>query len=212
VTLLAIHRSATLSLATDDLLIDPDDVIACEAALQLLDQAQQIAATRQQQLAEALQQARNEGWEAGRAEALATCAPQLLDGWRQAALQARSDAEALRHALVLLGQQMVLRIAASIGAPDFVSALARDAVKALVPDTHTVVRVHPDVAEAAQRHLAGEAPDSEREHLEVRPDAALDLFDCVVETAQGQLLASLPTQLDRLGQHLKGAATAGVHR
>lgn len=211
-TLLAIHRSATLSLSTDDLLIDPDDIIACEAALDLLDQAQQLAATRQHEVQQALQLARAEGWEAGRTEALDTCAPRLLEGWRQAALQARSDAETLRHALVLLGQQMVLRIAASIGAPDFVGALARDAVKSLVPDTHTVVRVHPDVAEAVRRHLASEAPDSGREHLDVQTDATLDLFDCVVETAQGQLLASLSTQLDRIGQHLKDAATPGARR
>lgn len=207
-TLLAIHRSGDTSLATDRLLLAPEEVIACEAAVETLARLQQLLATRQRQLDQALAEARERGWAEGHAQALQEVAPQLVEGWLQAAQRAEIDAQALKQALIVLGRQVVQRIAQSVGPGEFVGALARQAVDGLLPDARVVIRVHPDVAEAAQAHLARHGRPVDGTRLDLRLDTALGPYDCVIDTPQGQLLAGLPAQLDNLARRLGSGGPA----
>ena len=217
---LAVHRSANTSLATNRLWLTADEVSGCESVQGLLQRLERLTTERDAELSAARAQAAAEGREQGRSEALASVAPRLLDAWDQAARSAAADAQALRAALVTLSLQVVQRISVELGPAEVVTALARRASESLLPDSAAVLRVHPDVATAVRARMlatpgGSTAPlkepglttsgltSSVSGILEVRGDPQLGRFDCAFDTAAGQLLAGLPTQLARLAAQLQ---------
>ena len=190
---LALHSSRQTSLATDRLWLSADDISACEDARVLLQRLEQLVARREAELAAAREQALAEGRDQGRREVLAQEAARLWDAWDAAARSAQVDLDTLREALVALSLQVVQRIASELGPAAVMAAIAEQAARELLPDSATIVRVHPDVA-AAVRERIGALPGV----LEVRADASLGRFDCMLSTPAGQRLAGLPAQLDRL--------------
>ena len=197
-TYLALHRSDSTSLASNQLWLSEGELTRADTARELLERLRTVLATRQAELAAAREQAVAEGYAAGQAQALATVAPRLSDAWDQAARSAQADVAALRAALVALSLQVVQRVADELAPADLVPALAARAAASLLPDSAAVVRVHPDVATAVRERLAGASGV-----LEVRGDAQLGPFDCAFDTPAGQLLAGLPAQLARLSRVLQ---------
>ena len=190
---LALHSSRQTSLATDRLWLSADELSACEDARVLLQRLELLVARREAEQAAAREQAVAEGRDQGRREALAQEAARLWDAWDAAARSAQVDLHTLRGALVALSLQVVQRIATELGPAAVMAAIAEQAARELLPDSATIVRVHPDVA-AAVRERIGALPGV----LEVRADASLGRCDCALSTPAGQRLAGLPAQLDRL--------------
>jgi flagellar biosynthesis/type III secretory pathway protein FliH len=202
---IALHRGCDTSLATRTSLLQPDDITACESSIALLSRLQDLHDRRKRDLEEAFATAREQGFAAGRDEALREVVPALLAAWQQAASQGQADLLALRKAVITLSRHVVERICADLAPADVAAALARCAVQELIPPRAAIVRVHPDVATAVQEGLQVVERGLDEASLEVRADAGLGLLDCVLETPAGQLIASLQTQLDNSTRALHDA-------
>jgi type III secretion protein L len=206
-TFLALHRGQHTSLATDELWLSADDLSRTADAAALLQRLEQQFAARQSEQRDALAQAREAGHAQGRAQALASVAPRLLDAWDQAARSAQADVQALREMVSALALRVTERLAQDLAPADVVSALARRASEELLPDTTAVLRVHPDVALAVRERM-GAHGTPKAAMLDVRADATLDPLDCVFETPAGTLLAGLR---DQLSQVMRGWAQEGAN-
>jgi type III secretion protein L len=198
---LALHRSESTSLATNQLWLSEGELTRAATARELLDRLRTVLAGRQAELTAAREQAQLEGYATGRREALDAVAPRLADTWDQAARSAAADIDGLRQALVALSLQVVQRVADSLAPAEVVAALAARAAQTLLPDSAAVVRVHPDVAAAVRARLQGSSGV-----LDVRGDPQLGPCDCAFDTPAGQLLAGLPAQLARLSRALQEGA------
>lgn len=202
----ALRRGPAVSVATDQLLLDPDEVIACERAIGLLEAVEAVHAKAAEEAAQIRRDAFAQGLAEGRAEAMRSTAPALVERWEAACGEALQSQAATREAVVTLAMHVVRRLAGDWGAADAVAALARHAWHAMSPDQHAVLRVHPQVHAAVQQALREAPSDRRAATMDIRADAALDPFDCVFDTAAGQLIASLPDQLARIETGLLRAA------
>lgn len=207
-TMLAVYRGQNVSLASDRLLLSPDEVIVCESATQMLQRLQQLFSAQDARIQEAVSQARQTALDLGRAEALRTTACALVEGWEQTAARAHSDIAELRRAVIVLTQQVVRHIAPALGAGDLVSAMATRAVEEMLPSQAVVVRVHPNVEAAVRACLQAQGRTLDALMIEVRGDPLVGEFDCTLETPHGQLLAGLDSQLQRIFQKLSADGEA----
>lgn len=205
-TFLALHRGQHTSLATDELWLSADDLSRTADAAALLQRLERQYAARDAEQRDALAQAREAGHAQGRAEALASVAPRLLDAWDQASRSAQADVQALREMVSALALRVTERVAQDLAPADVVSALARRASEELLPDTAAVLRVHPDVAHAVRERMGAQSTQHTAV-LDVRADATLSRLDCVFETPAGTLLAGLR---DQLSQVMRGWAQEGA--
>jgi flagellar biosynthesis/type III secretory pathway protein FliH len=177
----------------------PDEVTACQSAVELLQRLAQLHERRKGELDKAVAAAQAAGYAQGREEALRAVAPQLLQAWQDAARQSRVDLLAWREAAITLSRQIVLHIADSLAPADIVAALARRAAEALAPEQATVVHVHPQVAAIVQAQLAGSDGSARNSTLlEVRADATLEPLDCRFEMPFGEWFVGLEPQLDNV--------------
>ncbi len=212
-----LHTHPQLSLATDSLLLPPEqapafaDAMALAEALGRLrdDEASRVQAAtatgRAQGLAEGLAQ--------GRQEAQQAAAAQLASSVRRLSEQSASDTRALEHQLVSLALLVIRRIAADLAPETVLAALARQALEHLAGQragTSAVdpeapawrgcqLRLPPALLAAVQAEL-GEVPG-----LRLVADDSLAALDCVLDTPAGRLLAGLDTQLNRVQARLAQA-------
>ena len=201
-TFVALHKNEDTSLGTTRWLLSPQELTACESAIELLDKLQALHEERQNSLLQAQEQGRLAGFEQGREEALRTVAPQLLAAWDQAATQSQVQVQVLRDAVIQLSQQVVQRVAFGLAPADVVVGLVARAVENLVPAKAVVVRVHPRLEMAVREQLLALSTASPQ-RLEVRADPSLTLLDCQIDTPQGSVLAGLNTQLANLAHELR---------
>lgn len=181
------HRTATL--ATDDPLVATGDIAAFGDARSLLAGLDAVADG-------ARARAHVEGLAAGRAAAAAEQAAALI------ALEARAATEraAMRAEAGDLAIAIVRRIAAGIGHPETVAALAASAAAELAPDAPAEARVAPDAVAATVARLGN------RPQVTVIADPALAPTDCMLTTPLGSIRAGLETQLAAIGAALSQGA------
>jgi flagellar assembly protein FliH len=201
-TFIALHQSADTQLGTTRWALSPDELSACESAVNLLHRLQILHDERTSQLEREREQARLDGFEQGRDEALRTVAPGLLAAMERAVRESQVQVQALRDAVIQLSQHVVQRIARELAPAEVVAGLVARAVEDLLPAHTVVVRVHPRLETAVREQLSELSPPLQA-HLDIRPDELLDLLDCHIETPQGRLLAGLNMQLTNLGDALR---------
>ena len=204
---LAVYRSDRASVALRQAVLSKDDVVACESAVAMLQHLEARQQAQELAHAQALEAARQAGFEQGRTEAMALVQGPLMAQWAQVATQARSDLCQLREAAVNLSVQIVQRMASELAPEDVLLALARQAVAEQglgQARAAVVLHVHPDWADLLCAHIEV-APLSDVVQVEVRPDPACALMDLVIETPLGQILAGLQAQLGRIEHNLKEA-------
>jgi flagellar assembly protein FliH len=204
-----LHTSAQLSLATDRLLLPPEQAPALADALALAEALAQLhdgEAARVQAAIDAGQaRGRAEGEAQGCALALQNAAATLAHTVQQLEARAAVQAEELQHHVVALALLVVRHIAAELAPEQVLAALARKAFEHLAADATTglpacQLRLHPALLPAVQRQLAGTPPA-----LRVVADDSLAPLDCVLDTPGGRLLAGLETQLARVQASLAHA-------
>jgi flagellar biosynthesis/type III secretory pathway protein FliH len=182
-------------------LLDADEATACQSAIELL-RALQTLHDRRHALMEAAQsRARAEGYAAGRQEAIGLLAPRWLQAWQQAALDSTVKTDALRQAAGLLACQIVQQIASELAPAEVVVALVQKALATRVGFDRCVVRVHPDVAAALSQPVALPALGCAAA-LTVQADSSLGLMDCVIQSALGECVVGLRSQLDQIAKGL----------
>jgi flagellar assembly protein FliH len=151
------------------------------------------------ELAALEQQAREEGYAAGRAEGLAAAQQQLrqrmaqLDALYEAAacplqaLDEQTEQELTRLAIVMARQVIARELQLS---PDLIARAVRQAVSALPAAARDLrVHVHPD--DLALLHELGAAES----HWQLLADPALARGDCQLESARSRLDARVETRL-----------------
>lgn len=152
--------------------------------------------------------ARTEGYEAGRAQAVAE-----IEGALVALSEATVAVEALRGEIADEVEEaavdLALRIAGQVlgGALDadhqLVVSLVRGALRRLVERERVTVLVHPDdleIVRAAAPSLVGELGGME--HLEIQAERRVTRGGAMVRTADGEVDATIETKLERIREVL----------
>jgi flagellar biosynthesis/type III secretory pathway protein FliH len=191
---LVLHADRLATALTDDPLVPADDVGRVQDALSLLAEAGRLRVGAGDAIDAARENARAEGFAAGRAEGLAAA-----EGERQAELFriALRDGELQRERqkdIARLALEVVRRIAGELDHGAMVAGLAERAAAQLAPDSVAVVRVAPTALDAVRTRLDGRAG------LGVEADPMLGAQDCVIETALGRTHAGLDTQLAQIAR------------
>lgn len=191
---LVLHADRLATALTDDPLVPADDVGRVQDALALLAEAGRLRVGAGAAIDAARENARAEGFAAGRAEGLAAA-----ESERQAELFriALRDGELQRERqkdIARLALEVVRRIAGEIDRSAMVAGLAERAAAQLAPDSVAVVRVAPPALETVRTRLDGRAG------LSVEADPLLGEQDCVIETALGRTHAGLDTQLAQIAR------------
>lgn len=171
------------------------------AAQEVIEQARQVLAQARQEVEQARARGRDEGLAAGRSEALAGFADELM--------QVRRLKEDLgrRHedAIVDLATAIVARIAPQLGAETLVPAIAAEAARAATGDRYLIIRVAPAAASAVRAAAEGWRRLHSSGAIEVIADDALADFDCLLETEVGIIRAGLDEQLDAIREVLRAS-------
>ena len=187
-----IHADRQATLLRDDPIVPASQVPAFNEARDLLDAVSALRGDAAEAVAAATEAARAEGYAAGHVEGLAAGAASIRDELMRLVQADAVRAEAQRADLARLALEVVRRIAADLGAPETVAALADRAAASVAPDPAPVVRVHPDALSATRARLDP--------RIAVEADASLAPTDCVVATPLGEVRAGLETQLAALAR------------
>jgi len=155
--------------------------------------------------------ARSEGYEAGRAEALAALSP-ALEALQTAVVAAREERIAAADQLEVHSVELALFLAEKIvgGAlavdPSRVVEAVRGALRGIVERERVTVLVHPEDLE-----LVREAMDEMRatlggiEHCEVQAERRVGRGGAIVRTQDGDVDARVETKLQRAREVVEGA-------
>jgi flagellar assembly protein FliH len=162
--------------------------------------------------------ARAEGFEAGRAEALAFVTPAVsalgdaaaaLDAER-VAIAERMEEEAVQLALALA--ERILTVAVDVN-PDVVVEAVRGALRGISDRTHITVLVNPEdlelvrsAAEGLRTSLGG------IEHIEIQAERRVGRGGAVVRHPEGEVDASIQTKLERARELVEACWSAGEAR
>ena len=190
---LVLQRHGRHPVLTDDPVLRREDVAVVRDALALartLDRHRR-AAEREwaAERARAEQDGYRDGHRQGLTEARAEHAERIAAHERRTA----ERLDSLRDAVADVAVQVVRRIADEVGPPETVAALARRAVRDLLPGHQIAVHVHPDCRGAVTARLTPLDPG-----LEVVPDPDLAPTDCRIVSPDGRIDAGLETQLAAL--------------
>lgn len=199
---LLLHKGHAGTLLADDPIVPAADISPLRDSMALLAQAEHrfaAAADAATELNEAAQHGGyEEGMRRGEAEGAAKVSAKLFDlEVKSAELRASQRTEAAKLAI-----EIVRRIAAGIGRPEMVAALAEKAAADLAPDTSATVKVHPSAAAQVTERLG------QFDRLAVVADSLLGEDECVVETSHGQIRAGLETQLTAIERAWSGGGDA----
>jgi len=171
-------------------------------AARLVEQTNALWLQAQQQAEDLRETARREGYAQGGAEALA----ELGEALSTAVQRIREDLRGDDRRVAALALAVVRRIAPSLDAMTVVPDLVSDALASIDVERYLVVRVHPDVREAAAARLEHwHEAHPEVGALRVIADESLERLDCVVESEMGQIRAGLADQLRLIGDALQSA-------
>jgi type III secretion protein L len=188
-----IRADAATTLLRDDPIVRAGEVAALREANALLAAATAMRDGARRANDTAAEQARAAGYAAGRAEGLAAGAAEVRAELLRLAQADAERAERQRGDLARLGVEVVRRIAAELGAPAMVAALADKAAASVAPDLKLTVRVSPAAVERTRDRLGAQ--------VAVEPDETLEATDCVLATPLGEVRAGLETQLAQLAKH-----------
>jgi type III secretion protein L len=211
-----VHADARLSLATDQLLLPPDQAPAFADALALAEALDQLRSSEQARVQAAVAAGRAQGLAEGRTQGLAeahhSAATELATSLQRLQQQQADDAAALQQQVVALALLVVRRVAAGLAPEAVVAALARQAFEHLAAARTGApteadspawqgcqLRVHPALLADVQQQL-GPTPG-----LRLVADEQLAPLDCVLDTPGGRLLAGLETQLTQVRARLAQA-------
>jgi flagellar biosynthesis/type III secretory pathway protein FliH len=170
---------------------------------QLLLDATNLLQVAKQEAQSLRDQACEEGYAAGMAQARAESVRHVLEA-QQAA---RDLADASEERIVALAVAIVGRIAPRLGEPAVVSALAAEALSTLRAERHVRVYVSVQSLEAVRAMLEQwhrSRPDIETVQVSINPEQ--EPFGCVVESELGRIEAGLSGQLASLNEALTAIA------
>ena len=192
-----LHGRRSLQMSTNRLVIPAAEVASFTEAIHCAQALTSLLEHERIRLDNAFAAAHEEGLAQGRRDAERTAMAAVAEAVGRMAQDAQTQRAAAREAVVTLALAVVSKLSESLGAIHVVPALIEQAVTELMPERAIRVRVCPNVHEVTRRHLSNLGLSAE-----VRADETLADFDCVIESAQGQSVVSLDTQLSAIGKAL----------
>jgi type III secretion protein L len=168
----------------------------------LCERVADLVATRAAKIDEAADTARAaaraEGLELGRREAREEVSTTLAT----LAAAAAADRDRLRGEIGSLALEVVRKILGEFAPDAVLVALARSALREMLPAPAVTLVVHPDRADAIRESLGGERVGDgvNGARVEVRADPGCAPDDCRLETGLGMVDAALDTRLARIAQ------------
>ena len=192
------------SLRTSDTRIPAAAAGELEELGRVVTQLNELWADAEREAAALRERAREEGYAAGREEALGELAAGLADAQERA----RRFADASESRVVSIAVAVVRKILPSLADQHAVAELATDAVQSAHADPGTTVYVHPAAASSVRARLEAWARDhGGRGVPHVTGDDRLGAEDVVVESASGTIRAGLSERLEAVEGTLRKAAT-----
>ena len=173
--------------------------------------AADLLADAQMQAAAIHAEARNEGFAAGRAEAMASLEPALaaLSGAVEAVrAEQAASAEALERRAVELGLALAQKILAGTleVQPERVVDAVQGALRGIVERERITVLVNPDDMEIVSGAIEGvRASLGGIEHCVVEAERRVARGGCIVRTPVGDIDARVDTKLERAGEVIAAA-------
>jgi len=159
----------------------------------------------QQEIAAAVEAARQQGFRDGQAQAEAAAAEALAQlrsaveqavsdfGTRQAEYFRRVESEAVRLALAVARKVLHREVQMD---PLLLAGVVRVALDQVREQTRVVLRTAPEAARLWAEHFAKDA--AQRSSLEVVPDPALGGHQCVLQTELGSTALSVDAQMNEI--------------
>ena len=201
-TYLALIHDPTVCVASDKLVIPAAELASLKNAVELGENLAHLLFQEQGRIDSAERQGYEKGYKQGRAEGLQQGLEQLSDSLVELVERVDQLHSQLQVSAVKIAIQIVRKIAVEVGEQAMVVSLAETAVQELLPSGKLVVKVHPDLWETVAERLNALQKNLSHPHMEVRTDDTLALFDCVLDTEHGSVIAGLETQLANLGKAL----------
>jgi len=192
-----LHGRRSFQMSTNRLVIPAAEVRSFGDAVQCVQALTSLLEHERARVANTLAAAQEEGLSQGRRDAEQAALGKVAEVVGRMVRDAQAQRVAAREAVTTLALAVVSKLSASLGAMHVVPALIEQAVAELMPERAIRVRVAPPLLEITRRHLSNMALAAE-----VRADETLGDFDCVIESAQGQSVVSLDTQLSAIGKAL----------
>jgi len=192
-----LHGRRSLQMSTNRLVIPAAEVDSFVDAVQCAQALTSLLEHERTRVDSALAAAQAEGLAQGRRDAERSAMEAVAEAVGRMARDAQAQRTAAREAVTTLSLAVVSKLSEALGAMNVVPALIEQAVAELMPERAIRVRVCPTVHEVTRRHLSNLGLAAE-----VRADETLADFDCVIESAQGQSVISLDTQLSAIGKAL----------
>jgi len=212
-TYITLYRDPSVSIATDQLVLDTNEIQSVNNAVDLAFQAEKYLGEVESDLNDAKQRAFEQAFEAGRVAGIQAGRDEIADRLTSLTENAHQQRMALQGSVARLAVQVVRKVAGEIGASEMVANLAHTAASDLVPGSSLKLWVHPDVVETVNSRL--NSPDSVLQgkslHIEIRTDESLDPFDCTLSTDHGHTVAGLKDQLNRLEKILSKELAPGTN-
>lgn len=192
-----LHGRRSLQIATNRLVIPAAEVGSFSTAVHCAQALTSLLEHERARVSTALKNAQEVGLEEGRKQGELAAAEALTEAVARMTRELQAQQVAAREAVSTLALAVVHKLAASLGASEVVPTLIEQAVIELLPSRATRIRVSPEALETTRARLSQMGLEAE-----VRIDETLNPFDCVIESAQGQNVVSLDTQLAAIGKAL----------
>lgn len=195
------------ALPSRGLIIRRDEAAPVLAGTAYLEAARQAAERQDQEVAEAVAEARRQGYADGRREACAEAARLLADA------QAQADAylAALDKDLARLALDVVQRILAAFDDETLALEAARTALLQTRRERHLSLIVGPELVAAMRRMIADMAtPGDGAMRVTVEADARLDGGRCILATRDGYVELGAREQLGAMARSLEAVIAEGT--
>ncbi len=209
-TFVTLIHDPQVSIASDKLVIPAAELKLTQDAVHLGSNLACLLNEEQNRIETAEQEGYESGYQRGKEDGLRNALDDLSAGLKDLAVSLEQRDAELQRSVARVAIQVVRKIASEVGSREMVASLAKTAARELVAVERLVVAVHPDMLEAVVERLRAPVDESWNKHLEVQADESLALFDCVLHTETGSVVAGLDAQLANLEKALakEGGKTA----
>lgn len=193
------QRDRPVGVGSTRVVLRAADVPLLADAQRLRDKLEQLNEEAAQRIAAAAEDARVQGYVAGREQAVREARDEMAQQLAGIARQAAAERETLRGEVAALALSVVRKLMGQLPADGVLAALAQNAAREQLGAPSMTLFVHPDRVEAVRTQLSAIVQaDPAEPRLDVKADPECKPDVCRIETEFGTIDASLEAQLSRI--------------
>jgi len=203
VSFLLWHRDGDVGIASARRVLSAAEVPLLRDANQLCDRLQALYLEKAARVAAACEEARRDGYAAGLQQGARAADEEHAARLASLSLAAARHREATSEQIAGLALEVARKMIGSLADDQRLLALARTAIREMLPGGQATVLVHPDRIDAVRDLLCrwtADRGDGPPVAFDVRADPGSAVEGCRIETELGSVDATLDTQLRRLAE------------